>query len=150
MLAMGLDIGFSATGGLADVDAFAVTVFGPAFVDFARVVLFFVLSDISTSTGSEITFLGLPLFFATSEDILAIELGCGELWLREDSQKGNCKDRCGVILENLLPRRQFGRVVAELTCSFPFPRLHCNKIRCESWYSLKKCKLLRKEVFFVY
>jgi hypothetical protein len=81
VLAMGLDIGFSATGGFADVDVFAAGAFGPAFVDFARVVVFLVASGISTSTGSEMTFLGLPLFFTTSEDMLAAELGCGEVWL---------------------------------------------------------------------
>jgi hypothetical protein len=76
-LAMGLDTGFSATGGFADVDAFATGVFSPAFVDFALVVVvFLVASDISTSTGSEMTFLGLPLFFTISEDILGVELSC--------------------------------------------------------------------------
>jgi len=78
-LAMGLDIGFSATGGFADVDALAVAVFGPAFVDFALVVVFFVVSGTSTSTGSEMTFLGLPLFFTASEDMLTVELGWAEL-----------------------------------------------------------------------
>ena len=107
VLAMGLDIGFSTTGGFADVDAFAAGVFGPAFVDFARVVVCLVASGISTSTGSEMTFLGLPLFFTTSEDILVVELGCGEVWLEGDSQKGNCEDRRGVILEDLMARRQF-------------------------------------------
>jgi hypothetical protein len=78
VLAMGLDVGFSTTAGFADVDALAVGVFGPAFVDFARVVVFFVASGISTSTGSEMTFLGLPLFFTASEDMLAVELGWEE------------------------------------------------------------------------
>jgi hypothetical protein len=76
---MGLDIGFSATRGFADVDALAVAVFGPAFVDFALVVVFLVVSGTSTSTGSEMTFLGLPLFFTASEDMLAAELGWAEL-----------------------------------------------------------------------
>lgn len=71
-LAMGSDIGFSAARGFAGVDALAVAVFGPAFVDFARVVVFLVASGTSTSTGSEITFLGLPLFFTTSADMLAV------------------------------------------------------------------------------
>lgn len=75
-LAMGFDTGFSATGGFADVDAFATGVFSPAFVDFALVVVFLVASDISTSTGSEMTFLGLPLFFTISEDILGVEWSC--------------------------------------------------------------------------
>jgi len=78
-LAMGLCIGFAAAGGFADVDALAVTDFGPAFVDFARVVVFLAASGTSTSTGSEIPFLGLPLFFTTSADILAVELSCEEI-----------------------------------------------------------------------
>ena len=41
-----------------------------ASVDFARVVDFLVVSGISDSTGSEMTFFGLPLFLTTSEDIL--------------------------------------------------------------------------------
>lgn len=87
LLALGLDTGFSTTGGFADVDAFATGVFGPAFVDFALVVVFLVASDISTSTGSEMTFLGLPLFFTTSEDMLGAELSCEDLSLGADSQK---------------------------------------------------------------
>lgn len=97
---MGLDIGFSTTGGFADADAFAVAVFGPAFVDFALAAVFFVVSSISTSMGSEMTFLGLPLFFTTSEDMLAVELRWEELSLGVGSQKGNCEDRRGVVLED--------------------------------------------------
>jgi hypothetical protein len=87
LLAMGLDTGFSTTGGFADVEAFATGVFGPAFVDFALVVVFLVASNISTSTGSEMTFLGLPLFFTTSEDILGVKLNYEGLSLGSDSQK---------------------------------------------------------------
>jgi hypothetical protein len=47
-------------------------------VDFALVVVFFEPSGTSISTGSEIVFLGLPLFFTTSEDMLAVELGWDE------------------------------------------------------------------------
>jgi hypothetical protein len=51
--------------------AFALVVFEVvAFVDFARVVVFLVTSAISGSTGSGMTFLGLPLFLTMSEDIL--------------------------------------------------------------------------------
>ena len=88
VLAIGLGIGFSTIGGFAGVDAFATGVFGLAFVDFALVVVFFAVSDISTSTGSEMTFLGLPLFFTTSADMLAVELGWEESSLGADSQKG--------------------------------------------------------------
>lgn len=80
MPAISLDTGFSTAGGFADVDGLAMGVFGPAFVDFARVVVFLVPSGISTSTGSEMTFLGLPLFFTASEDMLLVELGW-EKWL---------------------------------------------------------------------
>lgn len=45
---------------------------GAAFVDFARVLAFFVVSGRSTSTGSEMTFFGLPLFLVTSADILRL------------------------------------------------------------------------------
>lgn len=41
-----------------------------AFVDFARVVVFFMTSGASGSTGSGTTFFGLPLFLTISEDIL--------------------------------------------------------------------------------
>jgi hypothetical protein len=109
-----LVIGFSATGGFADVGGAGFTTFGAAFVDFARVVAFFVPSDILISTGSEMTFLGLPLFFTASEDMLAAELGWVETLLREDSQRGNCEDQRGVILENLPARRQFRRVCPSL------------------------------------
>lgn len=71
---MGLDIGFSGTGDFAGVGGAAFTTFGAVFVDFALVVVFFVPSGTSVSTGSEIVFLGLPLFFTTSEDMLAVEL----------------------------------------------------------------------------
>jgi hypothetical protein len=81
-LAMGLEIGFSTAGGFADAGGAGFTTFGAAFVDFVRVVVFFVPSDSSTSTGSEITFLGLPLFFTTSEDMLAVELGSEGMSLR--------------------------------------------------------------------
>ncbi len=53
------------------------------------------------------TFLGLPLFFTTSEDMLGFELDFGALSLCEDSQKGNYEDRRGVILEDLMARRRF-------------------------------------------
>jgi vacuolar-type H+-ATPase subunit B/Vma2 len=56
-------------------------------VDFALVVVFLVASNISTSTGSEMTFLGLPLFFTTSEDILGVKLNYEGLSLGSDSQK---------------------------------------------------------------
>jgi hypothetical protein len=123
VLAMGLDTGFSTTGGFADGDAFATGVFGPAFVDFALVVDFLVASGISTSTGSEMTFLGLPLFFTASADMLTVELGWEELPLSADSQRGNCEDRRGVILEDLMARRQFWRVLAEVTS---LPPLFCD------------------------
>jgi hypothetical protein len=107
VLAMGFTTGLTTGGGFADVETFATGVFGAALVDFARVVVFFVASGIPTSTGSEMTFLGLPLFFTTSEDMLGLELDFGELSLGEDSQKGNCEDRSGVILEDLMSRRRF-------------------------------------------
>jgi hypothetical protein len=107
ILAMGFATGFTTGEGFADAETFATGVFGAAFVDFARVVVFFVASGISTSTGSEMAFLGLPLFFTTSEDMLGFELEFGELSLGEDSQKGNCEDRRGVILEDLVARRRF-------------------------------------------
>lgn len=47
--------------------------FGAAFVDFALVVDFF-FSGSSISIGSEMTFLGLPLFLTTSADMLCNEL----------------------------------------------------------------------------
>jgi hypothetical protein len=81
-------MGFSARMGFAGVSGVGFTTFGAAFVDFARVVDFLVSGE-STSTGSEMTFLGLPLFLATSEDMLDEELGVEELWVRFDSQKGN-------------------------------------------------------------
>jgi hypothetical protein len=52
------------------------TGFGAAFVDFALVVDFFI-SGKSTSIGSEMTFLGLPLFLTTSADILCTDLALG-------------------------------------------------------------------------
>jgi len=84
----GFGTGFSAIIGFGGAAVDAFTTFGAAFVDFARVVDFLVSGE-STSTGSEMTFLGLPLFLATSEDMLDEELGIEELWLRVDSQKGN-------------------------------------------------------------
>ncbi len=78
--AMGLDIGFSTTGDFADVGGAAFTTFGAAFVDFALVVVFFVPSGTSISTGVETAFLGLPLFFTTSEDMLAVGLGWEGMW----------------------------------------------------------------------
>jgi len=88
-LAIGLDIVFSTTGDFADVERAGFTTFGAAFVDFALVVVFFVPSRISISTGSEMTFLGLPLFFTTSEDMLVRELGWEGTSLREMSRRGN-------------------------------------------------------------
>lgn len=84
VLAMDFATGFRAGEGFADVETFATGVLGAALVDFARVVVFFVASGISTSTGSEMTFLGLPLFFTTSEDMLGFELDFGELSLGEE------------------------------------------------------------------
>ena len=74
-------VGFAAASGmgLLVAEAFgavvvALPVLGAALVDFALVVDFFAPSGISTSTGSVMTFFGLPLFFATSVDILRSEL----------------------------------------------------------------------------
>jgi hypothetical protein len=58
----------------------AFTGFGAAFVDFALLVDFFV-SGKSTSMGSEMTFLGLPLFLTTSADMLRIELVLLEIFV---------------------------------------------------------------------
>jgi hypothetical protein len=70
--------GAACTGLLAgeafDALVVALVVFGPALVDFALVVTFFAPSGTSTSTGSVMTFFGLPLFLATSVDILRGEL----------------------------------------------------------------------------
>jgi hypothetical protein len=60
--------GVAATGVFFVAVGVAFAVFGAAFVDFALVVDF-LLSEISTSIGSEMTFLGLPLFLAISADI---------------------------------------------------------------------------------
>jgi hypothetical protein len=81
----GFRTAFSAIIGFGGAAADAFTAFGAAFVDFARVVDFLV-SGTSTATGSEMAFLGLPLFLATSEDMLDEELGVEELWLRVDSK----------------------------------------------------------------
>jgi hypothetical protein len=81
----GFRTAFSAIIGFGGAAADAFTAFGAAFVDFARVVDFLV-SGTSTTTKSEIAFLGLPLFLATSEDMLDEELGVEELWLRVDSK----------------------------------------------------------------
>jgi len=83
----GFGAGFATGGGVAAgfdavaaIGAFLVAVgavfagFGAAFVDFALVVDFFA-SGRSISMGSEMTFLGLPLFFTTSADMLWTELG---------------------------------------------------------------------------
>ena len=83
LLAIGFQAVLSVAGDFAEVGGPALTTFGAAFVDFALVVLFFASLGISISTGSEMTFLGLPLFFTTSEDMLVIELMCGEWWLSE-------------------------------------------------------------------
>ncbi len=107
VLAKAFATGFATGGGFADVETFATGVFGAALVDFALVVVFFVASGISTSTGSEMTFLGLPLFFTTSEDMIDFGLDFGELSFGEDSQKGNCEDRRGMILEDLVARLRF-------------------------------------------
>lgn len=73
--------GFAGGSGvdLVDGEAFGAlvvtfAVLGAAFVDFALVVVFFAGSGTSTSTGSVMTFFGLPLFLAISADML-----CGEL-----------------------------------------------------------------------
>ena len=89
-LVAGLETGVSIAGSFdVVVRVFAVTGFDTvAFVDFALVVDFFVDSGISTSTGSEMTFLGRPLFLATSEDMLRVELSCGENFGRTNSPKG--------------------------------------------------------------
>jgi hypothetical protein len=55
---------------------------GAAFVDFALFVDFF-SSGISSSTGSEMIFLGLPLFLTTSADMLDNELVPGRCLLRK-------------------------------------------------------------------
>jgi hypothetical protein len=52
----------------------AFVVLGAALVDFALVAVFFAPSGTATSTGSVMTFFGLPLFLATSVDILRSEL----------------------------------------------------------------------------
>ena len=65
---------FFAVVAFAGATEAAFTVFVVVFVDFARVVAFLVVSGNSTSTGSEMTFFGLPLFFATSADIVYFEL----------------------------------------------------------------------------
>lgn len=74
----GASIGFvadlAAVDVFADAAGFVLVVFAVALVDFAREVVFFVVSGISESMGSERTFLGLPLFFTTSEDILLVQL----------------------------------------------------------------------------
>ena len=49
-------------------------VLGAALVDFALVVVFFAPAGTLTSTVSVMTFFGLPLFLATSEDMLRSEL----------------------------------------------------------------------------
>lgn len=51
---------------------------GAALVDFDRVVAFFAFSGTSTSTRSEITFLGLPLFLTTSADMSRANWCCTE------------------------------------------------------------------------
>lgn len=89
---MGFQVVFSVAGGFADVGAADLTTFGAAFVDFALVVASLI---ISISTGSEMSFLGLPLFFTASEDMLAVELGWGELLLSEDSKEAMLRIRRG-------------------------------------------------------
>jgi hypothetical protein len=88
VLAMGFATGLTTGGGFADVETFATGVFGAALVDFARVVVFFVASGISTSIGSEMTFLGLPRFFTTSEDMLASELDFGSCRWAKTPKRG--------------------------------------------------------------
>jgi hypothetical protein len=57
--------------------------FGAAFVDFARVAFFTTSgASTSTSTSSGMTFLGLPLFFTTSEDMVLV--GCGAQFAFKD------------------------------------------------------------------
>lgn len=74
-LAIGFGAGFLGAGAFADALLAAFVTFGAAFVDFARDVVVFLVSGNSTSTGSIMTFLGLPLFLATSADILSMKLG---------------------------------------------------------------------------
>lgn len=63
---------------LVERDAFDVlvvlAVLAAAFVDFDLVAVFFALSGTLASTGSVMTFFGLPLFFSTSVDISYGEL----------------------------------------------------------------------------
>lgn len=72
-------------GFLLVLGAFALTVLGAAFVDFALVVCF-VTSDNSASRSSAITFFGLPLFFAISEDIFLANLGLRNVWVEQKVQ----------------------------------------------------------------
>lgn len=71
---------FRVAAGLASVerDAFdalvVLAVLAAAFVDFDLVAVFFALSGTLASTGSVMTFFGLPLFFSTS-----VDMSCGEL-----------------------------------------------------------------------
>ena len=75
----------------AGVAEAAFTVFVAVLVDFARVVAFFMVSGNSTSTGSEMTFFGLPLFFATSADIVYLELALCKVLSRSNAQRGMLK-----------------------------------------------------------
>lgn len=85
-LAAGLD-----AEAFAGVAVFALGVLdfeAAALVDFARIVDFLVVSGISDSTGSEMTFLGLPLFLAISEDISYCNFATGMSW----TERGNFED----------------------------------------------------------
>lgn len=84
----------------ADVDGTSFAVFVVVFVDLALVVAFFAVSGNSTSTGSEMTFFGLPLFFATSADIFYLELALWDVVLRSNAQRGNVEERGERFPEN--------------------------------------------------
>jgi hypothetical protein len=92
--AEGFGVGF-ATGGTATLDFEAVGAiealfvalgvvfadFSVVFVDFALVADFFVSGN-SISMGSDMTFLGLPLFLTTSADMMSFELASERRSLR--------------------------------------------------------------------
>lgn len=82
-LAIGFDASFLGAGAFADALLTPFVTFGAAFVDFAREVVVFLVSGNSTSTGSIMTFLGLPLFLATSADMLNMGLSVRETWWKQ-------------------------------------------------------------------
>jgi len=69
----GFETAFGATGGFADVAGFALLGLTSILVDFALVADFPKMTGFSTSMGS-MAFLGLPLFFTTSEDMVEGQL----------------------------------------------------------------------------